>query len=124
MVDLRQNMMGNPLLFLTGAVSGIILVLAISKIIHLRILSYIGRYSILFFLWEGFARDIIRFVTNHLMGTSYIPMIDLPLKLAIILFPFVVVLTYWLTKLSLPYYQKYLEGMTSFLFGYHKQNHK
>ena len=123
-VDLRQNMMGNPLLFMAGAVSGIVVVLILSNMFHSKILSYIGRYSILFFLWEGFARDIIRFIMNYFIGTTYTPMVDLPLKIAVILFPFVVVLTYWLTKISLPYYQRYLNLATSFLFENNKQNHK
>lgn len=119
-VDLRQNMMGNPLLFMAGAASGIVLVLALSNMFHSKLLSYIGRYSILFFLWEGFARDITKFIMNHFMGTSYTPMIDLPLKFAIVLFPIVTVLTYWLTRFSLSYYQKYLETTTVFIFGKNK----
>lgn len=124
MVDLRQNMMGNPLLFMVAAVSGIVFVLVLSNMFHSKILSYIGRYSILFFLWEGFARDIIRFIMNYFTGTTYTPMVDLPLRIAVVLFPFVVVLTYWLTKFSLPYYQRYLNLATSFLFENNKQNHK
>lgn len=110
MVDLRQNMMGSPYLFLLGACAGIILVLSISGDIKSKKLRFIGRYSILFFLWEAFARDIIRLTVNHINGTQYTPMIDLPLHYAIFLFPFVVLLTYFLTKLTLPLYSKYISS--------------
>lgn len=90
-VDLRLNLMGNPLLFIISGLCGISIVFLLSHKLNSSVLKIIGKYSIIFFPMEAYVRNIVNAVINRCCDTNYIPMIDLPYFYALIELPIILI---------------------------------
>lgn len=101
-VDLRLNYMGNPILFIIGSLSGIALILLLSKYIKSPVVAMIGRLSFVFFALETYVRESVNLGLNRLIGTDYKPIIDLPIEFAAIEFVIIIVCLTVITKFFSP----------------------
>ena len=103
-VDLRLNMSGNSILFMIGALSGIVVVLLLSNYLKSSILAMIGRWCIIFFPMEAYVRVIVNGCVNKIADTHYTPMLDLPIGHAIIELPVILFMLILIVRYFTPVY--------------------
>lgn len=104
-------MSGNPVLFLIGGMSGIAVVVSLSDMISNTILVTIGKWSIVFFPMEAYVRVFVNKTLNFITDSHYTPMINLPVRHALIEFPIILICLILIVKYFTPLYRLFIDKL-------------
>lgn len=105
-IDMWGNRYGNPVFFLLEALGGIVFIIAVSKLIHMRWISRIGKNSLIYYGVHIVLVEAIELITIKIVADSmwrYTGFVTGFIELAMVLF---------LIRLLLPAYKGILQKIS------------
>ena len=108
-INISEPVYNDGLIFLLCAVYGTFFVLLISTYRMPRFIEYLGKNSLIVFSLHAIWIFIFTDVLNRILGTSYAPMVDMPLHYVLLGGVIVIIMTSLSTMLVLPVYNATLK---------------
>lgn len=105
--DMWGNVYGNAFYFLGESISGIIFVLALSKLVHFKSIEEVGEKSLVYYGIHIIFIEAIELTTRRIEAASSWRYMGLALGLV----EFVVVV--WIVKMMIPFYERLLKAINT-----------